>query len=84
MAKQIGDGRIKTKRKDLAKIYIFIACHPGCKVRAIADSLGINYSQVLSRLVAMERVGLLLSEDIKRRLWIYSCEGFNDYQSVWR
>lgn len=83
MAKQTGSGRIRIPRIDLAKIYLLIAEYPGCKIASLREKLGLDYAQVLTRLVAMERVGLLLSEDDKGRLWPYSCGGFNDYQSIW-
>lgn len=75
----MSSGGIRTSVEDLLEIYFFVHRYPGVRRSVIASSLGVSYWKISNRLMAMERVGLLLSEDIKGRLYPYSCRGYYDH-----
>lgn len=75
----MSSGGIKTDIIDLVRVYLYIARNPGKGPTAVGEGLGLTRTMVLCRLKAMERVGLLVSEDKKARLWPFSCGGYLDH-----
>lgn len=59
----------------LERIYEYVSQYPGTSQSYIAEALGLSAHGLDGRLASMERVGLLLYEDGRRRLFPHSRHG---------
>ena len=64
-----------TKILVLEMIYKYVSEHPGCRPSHAAQGVGLDPRNFDSRLASMPRVGLLLSEDGRGRLFPHSRHG---------
>lgn len=75
----MSSGGLRTSPIKLARLYVFIARNPGLTPGKIARRRETTRSAILSQLVAMESVGLYVSEDDRARLWPFSCRRYCDH-----
>lgn len=62
----------KPKLEVLEAIYQVVESHPGRRAGAIAQLLGLERSQVMRLLPALEERGYLMSEDEQGGLWPFN------------
>lgn len=62
----------KTHDEKLKNIYNTVKEYPGKKAGFIARLLGLNRSEVIRSLPALEEKGLLVSEDYEGGLWPFN------------
>ncbi len=62
----------KNDDKKIESIYNKVQEHPGKKAGFIARILGLNRSEVTRSLPALEKKGLLVSEDDRGGLWPFN------------